>query len=230
MKTPHDTHSLFAAARGERPSFAARDAMWKNLEVGLGLVPAAASSGVRVVDGAPASSPPPAPPLPAPPVVASSSSGAAVLKAGLIGGGVGSGVTAVTVLLAVHGAPSLAPPPATHVDRVVDAPRDDRPPSMLVPIAPPTAEHGTDRAPLEKAANPDDGDVLTREVGLVMSARQALLAGDATRALDLASRARGLHGQLEKEALTLEVRALRALARDAEADRTEMELKVLHPR
>lgn len=238
MKPSNDMHmqSLLAAARADAPSRSARDAMWKEVELGLSLVPAAASSGVRVTDSTPPPAPPagaPAPPINLPPAPPPTS---IALKAGLIGGGVGSGVTAVAVLLAMN--VGLARPGAT--DGIVALERSnevslsdrDRAPSALVPFVGPAAERAIDGRTLARPSSSamlGDADLLGREVSLVLSARESLLGSDPTRALDLARRARALHGQLDKEALTLEVRALRALGRDAEADRMEFELRVRHP-
>lgn len=227
MKRAPDTRSLFAAARADGPSSTSRASMWREVEMGLALVPPAAASGTRLADAARASVPS-APPAPPPPIA----SGTAVLKAGVIGGGIGSGVTVVAVLAALHGpSPTLSADVGVGVEPVRAASVDDahewRAPSVLAPIAVAPAEPSLERAaPSTTSEGESTEDMLAREVSLVMGARAALVAGDPLRALSLASRARSLHGQLGHEALTLELRALRALGREEEADRVEIELRV----
>lgn len=214
------TRALFAAARAEGPSRASRAAMWQNVEAGLALVPPAAASGTRLADAIRPDSAPAAPPATV-----------SVIKAGVIGGGIGSGVTAIAVFAALHASPPV-------LDAAVDAPsesravvavdgREARAPSVLAPITAAPAEPSRARTEQEPAAAaPSAEDALAREFSLVMGARAALVAGDPLRALDLASRARAANGQLGHEARTLELRALRALGRDQEADRVEIELRV----
>lgn len=250
MSTKSEMQSLFAAARQEMPARATQDAMWKKLELGLGAaVPAPEPSGVRTVDAAPTSTPSvPSSPPPPPPVLVGRAASApststapfgAVLKAGLIGGGVGSVITVLALLTALpSGRPATSSLPSVESRRetvdVAGVEREnahhDRAPSVLVPFDIPMASSSPEEPSPQAARRPDESDVLAREVSLVVSAREALIAGDSSRAVELAQRARKLHGQLEKEALTLEVRALRAQGRESEADRAEMELRVRHPR
>lgn len=231
--TSNETRALLAAARGDAPSKSKRDAMWGNLESQLGLaLPVAALSGTRLVEAASptqsvgASA---APSLGGPTLAgtgAAKVASSAVLKAGLLGGGLGSVLTAVLVLVALRPAPTLeetVPVALSH-----ETQSGERSPSVLAPLTTAVAEGERARLlpPTPKATVVD---VLSREVALVVDARQALLSGDGERGLARARKARELHGQLEREALTLEVRALRTLGRDTEADRAEMELRILHP-
>jgi len=225
VKRAPDTRSLFAAARADGPSSTSRASMWREVEMGLALVPPAAASGTRLAEAARASVPS-APPAPPPPIA----SGTAVLKAGVIGGGIGSGVTVVAVLAALHGpSPTLSADVGVEPVRAasVDDAHEWRAPSVLAPIAAAPAEPSLERAaPAPASEGESMEDMLAREVSLVMGARAALVAGDPLRALSLASRAGALHGQLGHEARTLELRSLRALGREEEADRVEIELRV----
>jgi hypothetical protein len=229
MKNSRETtHALLAAARADGPDFAAREAMWSKLEVAVGFVPAPDPSSVHSLDSTPHASTP----SPSAGSVGSvaKASASTVFKAGLLGGGIGSALTIGSVLLAmrVGAVPVVAPAPA--LDTSHEARLEERAPSIFAPLVTPPAEPEkivVDET--QSAPSVPTTDVLSREVAFVMDARESLLKGDPARALGLARKARALHGQLDREALTLEVRALRALSRDAEADRAEMELRVLHP-
>lgn len=228
MSVSKETRALFAAARDDAPPSATREAMWSKLE--LATVPAALASGVVALDAARSTKPSPPPPPPSAPVAGAMKS-SAIVKAGLIGVGVGSALTASIVLVAMRVAGS-APLAETRFEPVALSAvhEQTRHPSSLVPLASPPAERGREapsRAPAAEQNNEDDP--LTREVSLVLEARQSLIVGDAARALLHAHKARELRGQLSREAISLEIRALRALDRAIEADRLEVELRVLHP-
>lgn len=240
MSISKETQALLAAARGDGPASVTSDAIWSKLEVNLGIVPAAAASGVRALD-APSStppSPPAAPPPPPPPVPAAAALKSSIaLKAGLVGGSVGSAITVAAVFAGMRlfsPTPQLAPnDPVTNElgQSSLAMEHGQRVPSVLVPLAPPAAEAPS----VSKIANAPPAraevvrapviDPLSREVSLVMDARQALIGGDAERALQMARAARDLRGQLVQEAMTIEVRSLRALGRDAEAERVDSKLR-----
>lgn len=76
--------------------------------------------------------------------------------------------------------------------------------------------------------SPDD--MLMREVALVADARRQLLTGDPASALKSVRAARSLEArQMEPEEMGLEAKALRALGRDAEADKVESQLRSMYP-
>jgi hypothetical protein len=232
MKLSGETRSLLAAARSDEPSRAMRESTWKKLELGLAVLPTPAPSGIRATDvdrPSVPSSPPAAPPAASPSGPIGALRGVAsygrVLQAGFVGGAVGGGVAAVLFGLASRPhEPKVAPELATF-DHARGGAALERGLSAMVSLRGPSAEHGPGAIPVR-----EENDRLGREVAMIMAARKALLGGDPTRARAIAQTARSLHGQLEVEALTLEMRALRALDRGDEADRLESELRVLRPR
>jgi hypothetical protein len=107
--------------------------------------------------------------------------------------------------------PSL--PPATPAPRRIQAP------------TPPHTVHASAASPAA-----DDEDPLAREAALVVAARGALARGDASTALRTVRTARALPShQLVPEELAVEAQALRALGRDAEADRADATLRSQYP-
>lgn len=242
--------SLLESARSDAPSTSAREAMWSRIEVGI--VPPPVPSGARAVrsKSTPPSAAPPPPStssLRAPPPAVITPS----LKAGLIGGSIGSCITVALLLAAratLTGAPVLAEGEDSvstlsqliATDRATDETARSPAASVLTNAnaMPSSADSPTTRAASLSGGMtlsvmgdplPNDRDALGLETALIMRARAALLRGDPQRALAQAAQARSMRGQLEKEALILELRSLRAMGRDPEADRVEMELRVLHP-
>ncbi|MEO8796275.1 MAG: hypothetical protein ABI551_00185 [Polyangiaceae bacterium] len=84
--------------------------------------------------------------------------------------------------------------------------------------------------PKTTTSNDSLDGLLSKEVGLVAEARRELLLGDAAAALKSVRAARSLEArQLEPEEMSLEARALRALARDVEAAKVENQLRSSYP-
>jgi hypothetical protein len=252
-RSSSDLRSLFAAAKGDAPSAAARAKVWGGVSHALG---AAASGGTAGIAGVGA---------------------AKMLVVGtLLGGTVSAGIAATAIYLR-----SVLPTsPNAAVDRVAavhDSFDPGTPPCVATPRAgtrPAGADRGdgaTPRAgslaganavPVVFSPTPSSGpevhghgsglrvvtvhparvsgagasssnlggDDLAREAAFLSSARSALASGDAAsalRALRAASTIRDR--QLVPEGLALEAQALRALGRDAEASAVEARIKTLYP-
>ncbi len=75
-----------------------------------------------------------------------------------------------------------------------------------------------------------DDEMFSREGSLVQEARRDLLAGDAAAALKTVRIARSLEArQMEPEEMNVEAKALRALGRDAEAEKIESQRRKMYP-
>ena len=91
----------------------------------------------------------------------------------------------------------------------------------------PHAGHGAKK---DSISSESLDDMLSREVALVAQARRELITGDPAAALKSVRAARSLEArQMEPEEMGLEVKALRALGRDAEAEHVESQLRTMYP-
>ncbi|HEY2510733.1 MAG TPA: hypothetical protein VGI39_07750 [Polyangiaceae bacterium] len=207
------TKELLRAARTDGPAAAARAKIWSG--VGAGGVGAAGAIGAAKGLGA-----------------ASGGVGKLLAMGALFGGTVTVGIAAMLL----HVGPTLRPEtnvgvqadsdmaaiaPAARTTVTLDAPARPAPPPAYG--APKHAAGGRSAAGLME-------DALTREAGLVATARNLVMRGDPQGALGVLHTARTLPSHaLEPEELSLEARALRALHQDAEAAAAEESLKVRFP-
>lgn len=82
----------------------------------------------------------------------------------------------------------------------------------------------------DSASTESPDEMLAHEAALVGEARRELLTGDPAAALKSARAARSLEvRQMDPEEMGIEVKALRALGRDTEADRVESQLRTMYP-
>lgn len=216
---------LFAAARGDGPSAASRDAMWRSVEAAAlpaagagGAGGAGAASGTTTTAGSAGSG-----------VGAGAGAGtgaapaattaAIAAKASFLGAVVGSTVSMAIAVVAFHAlrpAPTLSndgDAPVARVERAGDVAPDFRPPAMLAeqgsPPAPASSPGGrthddarTGTAATSHAASsagggavPADSASFAREVALVGAAREALLRRDAAACLEALRAARALRSR-----------------------------------
>jgi hypothetical protein len=244
-----DLRSLFAAAKGDAPSAAARTKVWGGVSQTLGVAASAGTVGIAGVGAA------------------------KMLVVGtLLGGAISAGIAATAIYVrpvpatrdgaldhvaAIHesfepGTPRIVP--ASRPDVAVQAADPRRGSSgaaaagsIVVPVsyspgAPAVGPaHGRGsgfrvvgtrpaRATISGSTPSPGGDDLAREAGLLSSARSALAADDATSALRALRATASIHDrQLVPEGLTLEAQALHALGRDGEASAVEARIKALYP-
>jgi hypothetical protein len=241
-----DLRSLFAAAKGDAPSAAARTKVWGGVSQTLGVAASGGTAGIAGVGAA-----------------------KMLVVGALLGGAVSAGIAATAIYLrsvpatgdgaldrvaAIHESFEPATPrfvPASGPDVAVQAADPRRGssgalaaaspavPVSYSPAAPPTRPaHGRGsgfrvvgvRPATGGGTSSPGGDDLAREAALLSSARSALAAGDATSALRALRATTSIHDrQLVPEGLTLEAQALHALGRDAEASAVEARIKALYP-
>lgn len=249
---------LFAAARGDGPDDATRDALWDRLAVTTGIGAAAAGTGLEAAKVAPSAKAASAAGSAAGHAAASAAGGstagaassAAAVKLVVTGVAVGALSTALGVF-AVSSAsePAVAPSPASRVpyQRVV-AEGVGRPAGASLAVAsarakaepasaaPATtlehAEHAEKHAaePSAAPAQTDAESALAEEARLLTEARKALVRGAPAEALVLAKGVERLPVRaLEPEQMGIQARALRALGRTDEAAAVEIRLRARYP-
>ncbi|HVH42214.1 MAG TPA: hypothetical protein VM925_07710 [Labilithrix sp.] len=203
---------LFAVARADAPSSAVRDQVWHRVAAATA-VPAVATAAVKTVV--------------APATGKVLAFGTLIGAAGVavLGYGIASfGRDAPAVSSRARGLPAVVQTgPAAGARLAETAPRS-RAESTRIPDTP---------APAAVSIEIGDGDeasALAAEARIVTEARMALVAHDATRALELVQSTHRLSARaLEPEELGLELRALRALGRTDEALATELLLRRRFP-
>ena len=245
---PHgvpDARSLFAAARVDAPEPHEREAMYRQVAVTTGL----AAGAAVVASIAPAASVAERGAAAGAKITAGSVGTALSLKLLVLGAALGAALTVLAVLvtmgLADPGVPvvrdaavrearthdvAAGASPASSGKRTRDP---DDAAGVAARAAPRLAvEDGTPR-PLVSSPSPvveNAPSDLAEEARLLTAARNALVAGDAPRALLLVQATRRLGARsLEPEELGLEARALRALGRADDAAATELVLKRRYP-
>ncbi|HZU85681.1 MAG TPA: hypothetical protein VE987_22295 [Polyangiaceae bacterium] len=221
------TEKLFAAAKADVPTSAARAKMWAGVSTAVG----GAAVGSGLTAGA---------------LLSGGASATKLLSIGALFGGTLTVGLAATLLYVGPAPKPLAPPlandPAAAGARVVVssparpvAPAADAPPAVVRPeIAPAPLAFGAakalvqpkhTRAPARGASTHEDS--LAREAWLVTQARGALDRGDPRAALRAIRAARGLPAhQLDPEELAVEEQALRALGQSDEANGIEVQLRL----
>ena len=230
-----DARSLFAAAREDGPDDAERDVMFREIAMATGLAVATAVAASAVASAGSSAGTTTS--------VAAKAGGMLGFKLLAVGAALGAAGTALGVLLTltvvapessrapvrlasttapvtVSAGARLAQPEARKRDLADGAKNEVKesaePPS--VPSAP------------SPDANAGAASDLGEEARLVTAARNALVAGDAARALALVQGTRKLSARsLEPEELGLEARALRALGRADDAAATELVLRRRYP-
>ncbi len=225
------TRSLLDAARADAPAGAGRAKIWAGVAKTAGIGGAGAIAGTAALGGS----------------VAASAS-----KLLAIGALFGSAATVGLALAVLRVGPAPVMSEATKWNTTASAARsDDSPrvmpvdlaaplpaPLMLRMTTPPFTPAASDlpavptHAPVPRASRitGTEEDPLMREASLVAEARGSLVRGDAEGALSRL-RAAGRLGarELEPEAMSLQVRALRALGREAEAEEVDIRLRTRYP-
>lgn len=252
MSAP-DARSLFAAAREDGPEDGERDAMFREIVITTSLATATvtaiaaasaasspataaglATSAAAAADGAKAAS-----------SAAAKSGGMFGFKLLAVGAALGAASTALGVLLAVTlvlpeasrgpSRPAGTTAPATVAGGAKLAQPDARKRDPADGAKAPVEMRLAAEPPASARVDTADGSAggasdLAEEARLVTAARNALVAGDAARALALVQNTRKLSARaLEPEELGLEARALRALGRADDAAATELVLRRRYP-
>ena|ERR1700690_353466 len=221
------TKSLFASAKADMPSAAARAKVWSGVSGAVGCAAAAGASGVT-----------------ASAVLTGGASASKLLAIGtLFGGTVAVGIA--TALLQLGPVPAL---PTTLATPAVAGLASDPParPTSAEAIWISTPIPGTGAAPAAvstsmKPPTPVRGssshakrvvheDALAREASLVAEARSALGRADPRTALRAIRSARALSSQqMVPEELAVEEQALRALGQSDEANGIDVQLRLQYP-
>jgi hypothetical protein len=225
MRLSTSMKKLFAVAKVDAPSAAARTKVWSGVSGAVGGAAAAAASGVATSTA-----------------LAGVASTAKLLTIGtLFGGTVAVGLA--TALLQIGPAPTpTTPGPATSVSASDPATRSAGVESIWTRIPSPTSGSGHAEGPpatrpqvTVRAGSPHakpavHEDVLAREASLVAEARGALGRGDPRTALRAIRSARALPSrQLVPEELAVEEQALRALGQSDEANGIDVQLRLQYP-
>jgi hypothetical protein len=242
------TRALFKAARTDGPSAVARTKIWSGVagatSIGAG---AAIGSAANASAGAASASS----------AGAGAGAGKLLLAGTLFGGALTVGVAALVLRMGspsvlpqepASAAPtvassfvSVASAAADSEDTTADSEENSiylasraREDGFMAPQSPPGPRADLSAVNEPPAAQvpqaPHVADALTREAMLIAQARGALRTGDAVGALSAARSAKRIPGaQLEPEALAVEIGALRALGREADAVAAELELRRKYP-
>ncbi len=220
MRLSTSMKKLFAVAKVDAPSAAARTKVWSGVSGAVGGAAAAGASGVATST-----------------VLTGGASAAKLLTIGtLFGGTVAVGLA--TALLQFGPAPTPTTlGPATSVPASAPATRSAGVESIWTRIPSPTSGAGraeippaTPRASSPHAKPAAHEDMLAREASLVAEARGALGRGDPRTALRAIRSARALPSrQLVPEELAVEEQSLRALGQSDEANGIDVQLRLQYP-
>jgi hypothetical protein len=223
MRLSSSTKKLFAAAKKDAPSAAARVKVWSGVSGAVGGAAAAGGAASAVLTGA--------------------AGATKLLAAGtLFGGSLAVGLAAVLLHIGpVHttpspdgvaiGASASAPPIRSLAAETMWA----RTPSLTPVVGPaeipaPTPSSAPVRAGAPRTKPVAHEDMLAREASLVAEARGALGRADPRTALRAIRSARALPSrQLVPEELAVEEQALRALGQSDEANGIDVQLRLQYP-
>jgi hypothetical protein len=225
MRLSMRTKDLFASAKADVPSAAARAKVWSGVSGAVGGAAVAGASGVT------ASS-----------VLSGGAGATKLLAAGtLFGGTVVVGLATAILRIGVAPTPPMTlDTPAITSPAAASSPRS--PSEEVVWISSPAracaapAQASTSTKPVSARAGSLHPrpvvreDALAREASLVAEARSALGRGDPRTALRAIRSARALPSQqLVPEELAVEEQALRALGRSDEANGIDVQLRLQYP-
>jgi hypothetical protein len=147
----------------------------------------------------------------------------------------GSAITVGVAAMVLHvGAPKLAPEPTTSAMQAAPDTRSIAPAARPAPVtataAPAPLPNRVKHAAAHERGAPPGSDPLVREAALVAEARGAIVRGEPEAALSALRAAEKLPARaMVPEELALQVRALRAAGRDAEAALVEEQLRSRFP-